>query len=45
MHLQIHASAVEGGVPVTLKAVEDQGSFKIVTAWTSTTMHVESPLH
>lgn len=32
MHLQIHASAVEGSVPATLKAVEDQGSFKIVTA-------------
>jgi glycerol transport system ATP-binding protein len=32
MHLQVHLSAVAGSVPATLKTVEDQGSFKIVTA-------------
>ncbi|MGA6924709.1 MAG: ABC transporter ATP-binding protein, partial [Desulfosarcina sp.] len=32
MHLEVHASAVDGAVPVNLKAVEDQGSFKILTA-------------
>ena len=32
MHLKVHGSAVAGGVPVTLKTVEDQGSFKILTA-------------
>jgi len=31
MHLEVHSSAVEDGVPVTMKAVEDQGSFKILT--------------
>jgi glycerol transport system ATP-binding protein len=32
MHLEVHASAVDGAVPVTMNAVEDQGSFKILTA-------------
>ena len=32
MHLRVHASPVEDGVPVTVKTVEDQGSFKILTA-------------
>jgi glycerol transport system ATP-binding protein len=31
MHLQVHGSVVEGGIPVTFKALEDQGSFKILT--------------
>ncbi len=31
MHLEVHTSAVDGGVPVTMKAVENQGSFKILT--------------
>jgi glycerol transport system ATP-binding protein len=32
MHLEVHPSAVDGGIPVALKSVEDQGSFKILTA-------------
>lgn len=32
MHLEVHGSAVDGAVPVTMNAVEDQGSFKILTA-------------
>ncbi|BBO76714.1 ABC transporter ATP-binding protein [Desulfosarcina widdelii] len=32
MHLQVYAEAVEGGIPVALKSVDDQGSFKILTA-------------
>ena len=32
MHLEVHDAAVGGGVPVTIKALEDQGSFKILTA-------------
>ena len=32
MHLEVHDAAVEGGVPVTVKSLEDQGSFKILTA-------------
>jgi glycerol transport system ATP-binding protein len=32
MHLKVHLAAVEGAVPVTVKALEDQGSFKILTA-------------
>jgi glycerol transport system ATP-binding protein len=31
MHLEVHGSPVDGGVPVTMKTVEDQGSFKILT--------------
>lgn len=31
MHLEVHGSIVGGGVPVAMKAVEDQGSFKILT--------------
>ncbi|MFO7715452.1 ABC transporter ATP-binding protein [Desulfosarcina sp.] len=31
MHLKVHSSAVDGGVPVTVKTVEDQGSFQILT--------------
>jgi glycerol transport system ATP-binding protein len=31
MHLEVHGSPVDNGVPVTMKAVEDQGSFKILT--------------
>ena len=32
MHLEVHETAVEGGVPVKIKTLEDQGSFKILTA-------------
>jgi glycerol transport system ATP-binding protein len=32
MHLEVHLAAVEGAVPVTVKSLEDQGSFKILTA-------------
>jgi glycerol transport system ATP-binding protein len=32
IHLQVHGSPVSGAVPVTVKAVQDQGSFKILTA-------------
>jgi len=32
MHLRLHPSAVDGSVPATLKTVEDQGSYKIITA-------------
>lgn len=32
MHLEVHLAPVEGGIPVRVKFVEDQGSFKIVTA-------------
>ncbi len=31
MYLTVHAEPVEGGVPVTVKLVQDQGSFKILT--------------
>ena len=31
MHIEVHESAVDGGVPVTMKTVQDQGSFKILT--------------
>jgi len=31
MHIEVHGSAVDGGVPVTMKTVQDQGSFKILT--------------
>ncbi len=31
MYLQVHGQAVEGGVPATVKYVEDQGSYRIVT--------------
>ena len=31
MHLEVHNTVVEGGVPVTVKSLEDQGSSKIVT--------------
>jgi glycerol transport system ATP-binding protein len=32
MHLKVHTTPVENGVPVTVKTVQDQGSFKILTA-------------
>jgi len=32
MHLHVSAEAVDGGIPVTLKSVDDQGAFKILTA-------------
>ena len=32
MHMEVHGSPVDGGVPVMIKTVEDQGSFKILTA-------------
>jgi glycerol transport system ATP-binding protein len=32
MHMEVHGSPVSGGVPVMIKTVEDQGSFKILTA-------------
>jgi len=31
MYLTVHAGPVEGGVPVTVKLIQDQGSFKILT--------------
>jgi len=31
MHIEVHCSAVNGGVPVMMKTVQDQGSFKILT--------------
>ena len=31
MHLELHAGAIDDGVPATVKSVEDQGSSKIVT--------------
>jgi glycerol transport system ATP-binding protein len=31
MFLEVHAQSVEGSIPVSVKAVEDQGSFKILT--------------
>jgi glycerol transport system ATP-binding protein len=31
MHLEVHAESVEGGIPATVKLVQDQGSFKILT--------------
>ncbi len=31
MHLEVHTQSVNGGVPASVRAVEDQGSFKIVT--------------
>lgn len=32
IHIEVFVSAVDGGIPVTITAVEDQGSFKILTA-------------
>ncbi len=32
MHLKVHMAPIENGVPVKVKTVEDQGSFKILTA-------------
>lgn len=32
MHLEVHGSAVDDGIPITVKSVEDQGSFRILTA-------------
>jgi glycerol transport system ATP-binding protein len=32
MHLEVHGAAVAGGVPATVTSLEDQGSFKILTA-------------
>jgi glycerol transport system ATP-binding protein len=44
MHLQVHAEAVEGGIPVTLKSVDDQGAFKILTAaFNGNTLRVRIP--
>ena len=31
MYLELHPEAINGGIPGSVKAVEDQGSFKIVT--------------
>ena len=31
MHLEVHADAVDGGIPAAVKSVQDQGSFKILT--------------
>jgi len=31
LHLEVHDAPVDGGIPVTLNSVEDQGSFKILT--------------
>ena len=31
MYLEVHSRAVDHGVPVKVKAVQDQGSFKILT--------------
>ncbi|WP_319522673.1 ABC transporter ATP-binding protein [uncultured Desulfosarcina sp.] len=31
MHLEVHGEAVDGGIPVALKSVDDQGAFKILT--------------
>jgi glycerol transport system ATP-binding protein len=31
MFLEVHAQSVEGSVPAKVKALEDQGSFKILT--------------
>ncbi len=31
MFLKVHGESVEGGIPVTVKLVQDQGSFKILT--------------
>ena len=31
MHLEVHTQSVKGGIPASVKTVEDQGSFKIVT--------------
>jgi glycerol transport system ATP-binding protein len=32
MHIEVHASPIDGGIPVAVKTVADQGSFKILTA-------------
>jgi glycerol transport system ATP-binding protein len=32
MFLEVHAESVENGIPAKVKSVEDQGSFKILTA-------------
>ena len=32
IHLQVHDEPVEGAIPVTVKTIQDQGSFKILTA-------------
>jgi glycerol transport system ATP-binding protein len=31
MFLEVHAQSVEGSVPAKVKALQDQGSFKIIT--------------
>lgn len=31
VHLELHDRAIAGGVPATIKTVEDQGSFKVIT--------------
>ena len=42
MYLEVHPRSVDGSVPATVKAVEDQGSFKIITlALNSTVLHAK----
>jgi glycerol transport system ATP-binding protein len=44
MHLELHDKAVADGVPVAIKTVEDQGSFKIVaTRFEGHTVNVRIP--
>jgi glycerol transport system ATP-binding protein len=44
MHLQVYGSAVDDGVPVTIKTVEDQGSHKILTVTLNGhTLHARVP--
>jgi glycerol transport system ATP-binding protein len=31
MYLEVHTQSIDGGIPASVRAVEDQGSFKIVT--------------
>jgi glycerol transport system ATP-binding protein len=31
MYLEVHAQSIDGGIPASVRTVEDQGSFKIVT--------------
>jgi len=31
MFLEVHTDSIKGGIPATVKSVEDQGSFKIIT--------------
>ena len=44
MYLEVHLQAVEGGLPVKIKLVEDQGSFKIITLLLADkTLHAKLP--